>query len=452
MPAHHALVHMNEVYTHDLIVRSLRNHRWSVTELHAKGTNTDVIDDAKPLDLATFDPPVSLQWLEYELIDWLHLARQPTATLANSYCIRKGLIRKAQMAFNVTKYLTKRPESILGTAVPETWLFEIDHVDYMDEALNEVFDVVQDLEANEGVEDQAEKKLFIIKPSLANKAAGIHVFDSLYGLRSLFEKTRLDSDEEDEDGDGGEEERGIDGPLNGETAQGDEERDDHLDSDSEDGDISQIREWVIQRYISRPLLLRNRRKFHIRAYVLAVSNIRVYLYRDMLALFALNPYSVTDLHDKLAHLTNTCLQTDQTAFEEDESVRLFWDLEQKGLTGPELEGMFEQMKQILADTFDACAGEMTTFQAMPNAFELFGFDFLMDEDRKVYLLEANSFPDFKQTGARLKHVIDNLFNETLCVAVKPFFANDDEKDIPLDRFVKVFDRELLRTLHDLGST
>lgn len=373
---------MDESYTHDLIVRSLRSRNWSVTEPLANTISASI-----------FSPPISLQWLEYELVDWLYLARNPTTTLASSYCIRKGLIRKAQMAFNVKKYLSKRPISVLGTAVPETWLFEIDHVDYLDEALSEVFEVVADLEANEGVEGVAERKVFIIKPSLANKAAGIHVFDTLEGLKGLFEKMQdAEEDEGDEYEQEEKEEVENDDADAEESRDITEENDDHLDSDSEDGDISQIREWVIQRYISRPLLL-DGRKFHIRAYVLAVSNIRVYLYRDMLALFALKAYDGADLHDKLAHLTNTCLQTDHAGFEEDRSVRLFWDLaeeENAGVTKAELEHIFEQMQRILADTFDACAGEMTTFQTMPNAFELFGFDFLIDEDRKVYLLEANS--------------------------------------------------------------
>ena len=43
------------------------------------------------------------------------------------YCIRKGLIRKSQFAFNMNKYISKNPDSVLAKAVPETFLFEVRH-------------------------------------------------------------------------------------------------------------------------------------------------------------------------------------------------------------------------------------------------------------------------------------------------------------------------------------
>lgn len=42
------------------------------------------------------------------------------------------------------------------------------------------------------------------------------------------------------------------------------------------------------------------------------------------------------------------------------------------------------------------------FMALPNCFELFGLDFMLTEDKKLWLLEANAEPDFKQTGGRLQ--------------------------------------------------
>ncbi|KAL7324980.1 putative tubulin--tyrosine ligase pby1 [Mucor circinelloides] len=336
-----AHVHLDEPYTHQAVVKALENStklKWII--------NQDIEPDHADTDIAD----VQLQWLEYELINWHHLSMHDKDSLANAYCIRKGLIRKSQMAYNMTKYLSKHPNSILKRAIPETWLFELDHVDYFEEAMNDVFEVERDLQ---------EGHMFIIKPSMANKAAGIKVFNSLDELRAMFEVE--DSDSEDEDA---------------------------YDSDQED--LTQVREWVIQRYIDKPLLV-NKRKFHVRAYVLAKSNIQVYLYKDMLALFAMKDYDTTCLDDNLIHLTNTCLQADEEGYDEKASVKLFWEL---GLDEKDLNKMFDQMKSILADVFDACTSEMTTFQAMPNAFELFGVDFMMDEDLNVYFLEANAVVNY----------------------------------------------------------
>lgn len=341
-----AVVHFDEEYTHNAVVKALKNSQiaWNIQE-HPQTDSRDSEDQI-----------VALQWLEYELIDWPLVSMKQTESLVNAYCIRKGLIRKAQLSYNVNKYLSKNPDSILKQAIPETWMFELDHVDYFDEAMNDVFEVERDLRENE---TRGSRHMFIIKPSLANKAAGIHVFDSMDALYSIFDK---DSDDEADSDD---------------------------DDDESAEDLSQVREWVIQRYIANPLLV-NHRKFHVRAYALAVSNIQVYLYRDMLALFALKEYNLDTLNDSLVHLSNTCIQAGHADFVEDDSVCLFWDLVDKGVTNDALNAMFTKMQEILKDIFDACTSEVTTFQAIPNAFELFGIDFLVDDNLNVYFLEANA--------------------------------------------------------------
>ena len=50
---------------------------------------------------------------------------------------------------------------------------------------------------------------------------------------------------------------------------------------------------------------------------------------------------------------------------------------------------------------EAVSSELSFFP-LPNCFELFGFDLLVDSSWHVWLLEANAEPDFAQTGARLK--------------------------------------------------
>ena len=80
---------------------------------------------------------------------------------------------------------------------------------------------------------------------------------------------------------------------------------------------------VLQRYVTNPLLLR-RRKFHIRTYALAVSDLRVYVCRDCLALCSGQRYGRNDTANLLSHLTNTALQELDPSFRESECV-LLWD-------------------------------------------------------------------------------------------------------------------------------
>lgn len=62
------------------------------------------------------------QWSEYERIDWS--AVLDGVHSASSYCIRKGLSRKAQLAYFTKRYVAKHPQSILCGAMPQTIIID----------------------------------------------------------------------------------------------------------------------------------------------------------------------------------------------------------------------------------------------------------------------------------------------------------------------------------------
>lgn len=61
--------------------------------------------------------------------------------VSSSYCVRKGLIRKAHLAHNLKKWIAKHPEGVLAGSVPETHIMELDDIEYIDEALCDVHEV-----------------------------------------------------------------------------------------------------------------------------------------------------------------------------------------------------------------------------------------------------------------------------------------------------------------------
>ena len=236
------------------------------------------------------------------------------------------------------------------------------------------------------------------------------------------------------------------------------------------------------------------RKFHLRVYVLAVGALqcvgislrsptdaaqaypsvvlsvihRVYVYTDILALFASRPYALpgatpadndddedSALLDLAAHLTNTCLQSSAEA---ESSVFLLSDLagkrilspsagispgqqQQPGdgaqLTAAQVDAAVARIGEVVGETFRAGLGMPNHFSVAENGFEVFGLDFLLSvphQDKSgdssselgVHLLEVNACPDFKQSGAGLHGVIGRLFEGVLELAVKPFFAPEEE--------------------------
>lgn len=264
-----------------------------------------------------------------------------------------------------------------------------------------------------------ERQWWILKPSMSDRGQGIRLFSTMEELKEVFENF------EEEEEEGGDEDEG---PVGEKKAEGNET----IPTSSNHNTsviTNQMRHFICQKYIHPPLLISSR-KFHIRTYVLAVGFLSVYVYKPMLALFAGPPYippweiSNTDLS---AALTNTCLQTG----EREGNVRLFWDLKPV-LPGGEnmLSDIFTRICAIIAEIFDAAAKEQRVhFQTLPNAFEIFGVDFLIHADMKtVSLLEVNSYPDFRQTGKELGGLIERLLEEVIKVAIEPFVGVDSERN------------------------
>ena len=54
-----------------------------------------------------------------------------------------------------------------------------------------------------------------------------------------------------------------------------------------------------------------------------------------------------------------------------------------------------------------------------NQFELFGFDFIIDEDFRVWLLEVNTNPYLGTPNQYLKTLVPQMLNDMLKIGVDP---------------------------------
>lgn len=356
------------------------------------------------------------QYREYERLDFEHIMSRSSTSLSSAYIIRKALIRKHYLSNTVANWISKHPDSILRHHFKPAFDFELDYAEFLDDALLEAYELNDSLAKNEERPD-SEKEWWILKPGMSDRGQGIRIFNSEDQLREIFEEWEEDSDDES-----GSETNADDAEADGSAA---------LDT----GIVtSQLRHFLAQPYIDPPLLLpsSSNRKFHIRTYVLASGSLKVYVFKEMLALFAAKAYCAPheeedDVADLARHLTNTCFQEGGSSNEG--SVRRFWDLDHHvpGLSADWKEKIFDQICSVTGEVFEAAArGMMVHFQTLPNAFELFGVDFLVDATGDVWLLELNAYPDFAQTGENLKEaVVGRLFEEVVDVAVKPFFGLGD---------------------------
>jgi tubulin--tyrosine ligase len=386
-----ALIDYGDTYVQPLILAAL-------SKLLPKDSYTLITPDSIPTNSTS--PTLHIQ--QYEELPFDTLLSQPTTTLANAYIIRKALIRKHYLSATAHAWGTKNPSTALAKHVTPTVHFEVDYAEFLDDALVECFEL-HEMFARNADKEESEREWWILKPGMSDRGQGIRLFDSEETLQAIFdewEAERPDSDDEEEDDE---------------------------DANMNDGKdyimTSQLRHFVTQPYIHPTLLLQdNPHKFHIRTYVLAVGALTVYVYRPMLALFAGTPYTAPAAQPDLrAHLTNTCLQDGSR----DGSVAAFWELgaSQPGLPSSWQEDVFAQICEVTGELFEGAARTMGThFQALPNAFEVFGVDFVVDREGGVWLLEVNAFPDFGQTGEAHADVVEGLWEGVVDVAVKPFFG------------------------------
>ncbi len=143
-------------------------------------------------------------------------------------------------------------------------------------------------------------------------------------------------------------------------------------------------EHVLQRYITEPDLI-NGHKYSIRMFVIITNYAGAFVYPSGYYNVANHPYSPNQLIDLRPHLTNEHLHDDESNVTQVPTRTI-----------ESFPLLYQQIKSILASVM----GGLT--QIYPEAFvckkqrtcAIFGFDFMVDTDRRVWLLEANHGPCF----------------------------------------------------------
>ena len=373
-PPARILLRLDCSYTLSHWVASL-SRRWRSWELVVAAAGG--CGDGNDADADAFS---CVAWIdEYETIDW-SVVLSPPYRLASSFCVRKGLGRKAAMAPLLESHTLRCGPScaLAGRALPRTHVIDtyaaiharpkwLDLKSALAEALSEADEAL----ASGGV--------WILKPSMTNKGAGIALVNNAAELRDAL-------------------------------------------TEAEDAGT-----FVLQEYLLTPFLVDPRglgglgHKFHLRVYVLAVGALEVHVFKEALVLFAPRPYGNAPTSDLAAHLTNSCLGSSASEWDDTIHVRALSEL--PNLIGGGGAGVaiatdaFEQVAKATAHAFAALEGNVAAFLPAPACFELYGVDFLLDAGGCAVLLEFNPSPDVRQTGTRLDDVIARMIDGVATLAL-----------------------------------
>lgn len=186
---------------------------------------------------------------------------------------------------------------------------------------------------------------------------------------------------------------------------------------------------VVSRYVDNPLLIQGL-KFDLRVYVLVTSfePLRAYVYREGLTRFASKPFSTEDGHleDAYRHLTNYSINKNAKNFVENQELKADnvghkWSFSALNkhfkVVGIDANLMWSRIMDIILKTLisvrpNIAAETRRSTIHSNNCFELYGFDILVDQDLKPWLLEVNLSPSMVADSPLDRQVKSAVLSET----------------------------------------
>jgi len=155
---------------------------------------------------------------------------------------------------------------------------------------------------------------------------------------------------------------------------------------------------VVQKYIIKPLLISGY-KFDLRLYAIVTSfhPFQLYIYHKGIVRFSTERFDLSELDNRFSHLTNTSInKTGPHYSTEKESIGVGckWTLSQLRLYfykhNIDDRILWHRITSIIIITLLSLVQDIPS--DISNCFEVFGFDILVDEKMKPWLLEVNFSP------------------------------------------------------------
>mmetsp|Transcript_62438 Transcript_62438/g.149305 ORF Transcript_62438/g.149305 Transcript_62438/m.149305 type:complete len:555 (-) Transcript_62438:91-1755(-) len=237
-----------------------------------------------------------------------------------------------------------------------------------------------------------EKNIWIIKPTNNNRGNGIRVFKGFNAIEEYVRKKAVGS------------------------------------------------QLVIQKYIEHPLLYK-RRKFDIRCLVLVDCNMNVYVYKNYYLRTSKSEYSLDNMQDLFIHLTNYAVQKkkkpkkgereldEDELDEDDEQMEEGCNLSKEEFSAfmaderpgeGDADDILVRMREIIATTLQGVWKKLNPNREK-NTFEIFGWDFLVDEDLNVWLIEVNTNPYIGCSSEILRTIFTGMLEGAIKKCIDPHF-------------------------------
>ncbi|XP_069810678.1 probable tubulin polyglutamylase TTLL2 [Dendropsophus ebraccatus] len=214
---------------------------------------------------------------------------------------------------------------------------------------------------------------------------------------------------------------------------------------------------IVQKYITNPLLISGY-KFDLRIYVCVTCfcPLTIYIYQEGLVRFATEKFNLGSLDNVFAHLTNTSINKYGTSYSADKErvgSGCKWTLGQfrSYLRSLEVDDvlLWQRIYNIVTMTLLSIAPSIPQY---PNCFELFGFDILIDDTLKPWLLEVNFSPALSldcPNDVTVKKGLINDIIDLLNYKSSDLQRSDGRKVSTASRFLQPSKKRISRSYDDI---
>jgi len=195
------------------------------------------------------------------------------------------------------------------------------------------------------------------------------------------------------------------------------------------GNVCYSKPFVAQKYITNPLLYHGY-KFDLRLYVLVTSfhPLEAFLYEEGLARFSLAPFSCShdSLGDPRIHLTNSSIQKNFLnemsrshpvclAGKDGGGNKVRWTWLWNKLKNEKVDASSLLWTRIQESCLKVLLSVDSEMDFQPNSFEIFGFDILIDDELKTWVIEVNGSPSMSRDYPLDSEVKEGLIKDTVAL-------------------------------------
>ena len=200
---------------------------------------------------------------------------------------------------------------------------------------------------------------------------------------------------------------------------------------------------IVQKYIENPLII-NKRKFDIRQWVLVTSlnPLVIWMWKEPYLRFGAEDYIMDDLNNIYSHLTNNSIAKHSNQYKNEknfnEDMWTCFDFKQN-FSKEKWEDIHEKIKNAIICSFYSIRQEI---KARANSHELYGYDFMIDEDYNVYLIEVNASPALDYSTKITEKLVKSMVKDLIELVIDYNNARDYDKMPQINKtnnkFIQIF--------------